>query len=108
MRDLVRIKCCIVLQKLNCHHVGSPTLPPPGRQISGYPPASSSRTVLTRIPFCCLFFVASPLSPHLARFLARSVGRPCFCLRDPVGLTVGLAIGGTVSMARKVAVGLSG
>ena len=60
------------------YHAGSPTLPAPGRQISGYPPASGSRTTLTRIPPCRLFFVASSLLPHLARFLARSVDRPHF------------------------------
>ena len=37
------------------------------------------RTVLTRIPSCCLYLVASFLLPHLARFLARLVGRPRFC-----------------------------
>ena len=35
-------------------------------------------------------------------------GRPRFCLGGPVGLTVGLAIGGAVSIAGEVAVGLSG
>ena len=30
-----------------------------GRQISGYPPASGSRTALTRIPPSCLFLVPS-------------------------------------------------
>ena len=53
------------------YHAGSPALPAPGRQISGYPPASGSRTTLTRIPLCHLFLIASFLSPHLARFLAR-------------------------------------
>ena len=55
---------------------------------------------------CCLFLVASSLSPHLARFLARLVGRSRFRLAR--SLTVGLAIGGTVSMAGKVVVGLLG
>ena len=39
-----------------------------------------------------LFFIASSLSPHLARFIARPVGRPCFRLRGSVGLAVSLAI----------------
>ena len=58
--------------------------------------------------FCRLFFVASSLSPHLARFLACPLGRPCFCLKGSTGLVVGLAIGGAMSMAGKVAVDLSG
>ena len=41
---------------------------------------------------CRLFFVASSILPHLVRFLARFVGRPCFRLRGSVGLAVGLAI----------------
>ena len=55
---------------------------------------------------CCLFFVASSLLPHLVRFLVRLVG----CLRFHLAgsLIVGLAIDGAVSMAGKVAVGLSG
>ena len=77
IRDLVRIRCCVVLQESNCHgnyHAGSPAaLPAPGRQISGYPPASGSRTTLTRIPLCRLFLIAFSLSPHLARVLARFV-----------------------------------
>ena len=45
------------------YHVGSPAaLAVPGRQISGYPPASGSRITLTRISLCCLFFVAFSLS----------------------------------------------
>ena len=77
IRDLVRIRCCVVLQELNCHYSGSPALPTPERQIFGYPPASGSRIALTWIPPCCLFLVASS---YLACFLARLVGRPCFCL----------------------------
>ena len=61
---------------------------------------------------CHLFFVVSSLLSHLAcilvRFVARPVGRPCFHFRGSVGLTMGLAIGGAVSMAGEVAVGLSG
>ena len=75
------------------YYAGSPAaLPAPGRQISGYLPASGSRTTLTRISLYCLFLVASSLSPlfyclflvasslslHLARFLARFAGRLCF------------------------------
>ena len=85
------------------YHAGSPTLPAPRRQISGLLPASSSRTTLTRIPPCRLFLVASSLSPHLARFLARFAGRPRFRFRGLVGLTVGLAIGGATSIRGKVA-----
>lgn len=43
-----------------------------------------------------------------ARLLAVLAERPCFYLvTDLVGLTIGLAIGNVVSMAGKVAVGLS-
>ena len=50
----------------------------------------------------------SSLSPHLTRYVARLfAGRLCFCLRGLVGLVVGLAIGGAVSMAGEVAVSLS-
>ena len=49
------------------------------------------------------------LLPHLTRCVGRSfVGRPRFRLGGLVGLTVGLAIGGAVSIAGEVAVGLSG
>ena len=75
------------------YFAGSPaTLPMPRRQISNYPPASSFRTTLTLTPLCCLFLIASSLSPHLARFIARSVGHFCFRLRGSMGLTIGLAI----------------
>ena len=60
---------------------------------------------------CCLFLVASFLSPHLAyvlvRFVARPVGRPRFRFRGSVGLTMDLAIGSAVSIVGEVAVGLS-
>ena len=72
------------------YHAGFPALPAPGRQISGYLPASGSRTTLTRIPPYYLFLVASSLLPHLARVLARPVGRPRFRFRGSVGLTVGI------------------
>ena len=85
---------------------GFPALPAPGKQISGYPPASgSSRTTLTRTPPCRLFFV---VSSYLARFLARPLGCPCFCFRGWVGLIVGLAMGGMESRGADVAVGFSG
>ena len=46
------------------YHAGSPAaLSTPERQISGYPPASGSKTTLTWIPPCRLFLVASFLSP---------------------------------------------
>ena len=75
------------------YHAGSPAaLPEPERQISSYSPAFGSRTTLTWIPLCCLFLVASSLSPHLARSIARPVGCLRFRLRGSVGLAVGLAI----------------
>ena len=49
----------------------------------------------------------SYLLPHLARFVARLFGCLCFCLRGSMGLTIGLAIGGAVSIVGEVAVGLS-
>ena len=52
--------------------------------------------------------IASSLSPHLVRFLARPVGRPCFYLRSSLGLTVGLAIGDAVLIVGEVIIGLSG
>ena len=119
----------------------------PGRQISGLLPNSGSRTTLTQIPpcrlffvtsfllprpcrlyfvassllllLCCLFFVASSfsslpycffliassLSPHLARFLARPVGRPCFCFAE--SWIVGLVMGGVESRGADVTVSFS-
>ena len=74
IRNLVRIRCCVVFQESNCHgnyHAGSPAaLFAPGRQIFSYPPASGSKTTLTRILLCRLFFVVSSLLPHLAYILA--------------------------------------
>ena len=71
------------------YHLGSPALPAAGRQISGYPPAFGSRTILTRISPCQLFLVASFLLPHLARFLAcLFAGRPHFRLAG--SLTIGI------------------
>ena len=43
----------------------------------------------------------------LAHLLVLLAGCPCFYLGGLVGLTVGLAIGGIVSIAGKVVVGLS-
>ena len=64
------------------YHAGSLALPAPGRQISGYPPASGSRTTLTRIPPCRLFLVASSLSPLPCRlFLVASLGALLFAGR---------------------------
>ena len=77
---------------VNYHTCFPAVLPTPGRQISGYPPTSGSKTTLTQIPLCRFFFVTSSLSPHLARFIAHPVGCPYFRLRDSVGLAVGLAI----------------
>ena len=111
IRDLVRIRCCIVLQESNCHgnyHAGSPAvLFAPERQISGYSPASGSRTSLTRILPCRLFLVASFLSPHcvLVRFVARPIGRPRFCFMG--SWVVGLAMGVAESRDADVAVGFS-
>ena len=44
----------------------------------------------------------------LARLLVLLAGRPRFCLGGSVGWTIGLAIGGAVSIAREVPVDLSG
>ena len=45
--------------------------------------------------------------PHLTRFVARLfAGHPHFCLAE--NLTIGLAIGGAVSITGKVIVGLLG
>ena len=81
MRDLVRIRCCIVLQKLNRHHAGFTTLSTPGRQISGYLLASGSRSTLTRISLCRLFFIAS-----LGVFLSTFCWSTSFLLKRPGGL----------------------
>ena len=64
------------------YHAGSPAaLPALGRQISCYPPDSGSRTTLTRTPPCRFFLVASSLSPHLARLIARPfASRLRFCV----------------------------
>ena len=58
------------------YHAGSlAVLSAPERQISGYPPASASRTTLTRISLCRLFLVASSLLPLFCRlfFVASSL-----------------------------------
>ena len=53
-----------------------------------------------------LFLVASSLSPHLARFLARLINRPRF--RFAGSWIVGLAMGKTESRGADVTVGFSG
>ena len=55
---------------------------------------------------CRLFLVTSSLSPHLARFLVRPIGHPCFCFAG--SWIVGLVIGGAESKGANVAVGFSG
>ena len=86
------------------YHAGFLPLSASGKQISGYPPASgSNRTTLAWTPPCHLFLVASS---YLARFLARLVGCPSFCLA--VSWTVGLAMGGAESRGGDVAVGFLG
>ena len=110
MRNLVRIRCCVVLQESNCHYAGSLALPVPGRQISGYPPASGSTTALTWTLSCHLFLVASlgassSAFSYLARFLARLVG--CFHFHFVGSLTIGLAMGGAESREADIAVSFS-
>ena len=80
-------------------------LPARERQISDLLPASSSKTTLTQIPLYCLSFVASFLSPHVARFLALLVGRLYFCETEK--LTVSLAIGDAVFRDGDITVGFS-
>ena len=71
IRDLVRIRYCVVFSEVKLpmvnYYAGFPTLLVPRRQISGYLPASSSRTTLTRIFLYCLFLVA-PLSASISAF----------------------------------------
>ena len=104
------------LPESNCNsqtaNAGSPTLPAPGRLISGHLPASGplenqtdSDSSLSPLPCRLAWRVFKRI---LMRFLARLVGRPRFRLGGSVDLAVGLAIGGVVSMAGEVAVGLSG
>ena len=70
MRDLVGIKCCLVLSGVELQMVispnaGSPTLLASGRQISGHLPVSGSiENQLTRIP-------SLSSHPHLMSFVAR-------------------------------------
>ena len=86
------------------YYAGSPAaLPVLERQISGYPPASGSRNILTWTSPYRLFLVASSLSPHMARFIARPVGRPRFCLRGSLGLAVGLPIKWPVALPSSAA-----
>ena len=74
------------------YHASFPALLASRRQISGYLPTFGSRTTLTQIPPCHLFFVTFSLSPHVARFIVHPVGPPHFRLKGSVGLAVGLAI----------------
>ena len=112
IRDLVRIRCYLVFQELNCHgnyYAGSPAaLLVTERQISGYPLASGSRTTSTRIPLCHLFLVASSLSTHcvLVRFVARPISGPRF--RFMGSWVVGLAMDGEEPRDADVTVGYSG
>ena len=48
--------------QMNNYHAGSPALPAPGKQISGYLPASGSRTALTWIFLCCFTWRTNPLA----------------------------------------------
>ena len=81
-RDLVRIRCCVVLQRSQtANYAGSSALLAPARQISGYSPAYDSRTALTWIPLCYLFFVAS-----LSAFLSAFCWLPLFLLQRLSGL----------------------
>ena len=86
------------------YHAGFPVLFAPGRQISGYQPASrSSRTTLASTFPYCLFLIASS---YLAHFLTHFVGCPRFHLAG--SWTVGLALGGAESRRGDVAVGFFG
>ena len=58
------------------YHAGFLTLPAPRKQISGYPPASGSRTVLTQISPCRLFFITS-LVAFLSAFCLASLFLLC-------------------------------
>ena len=100
MKDLVRIRCCVILSRVKLlminYYVGFLMLLMPGRQISSYLPASGSRIALTRIFLCRLFLVASlGLSSYLARFLAHLVGCPRFHFVE--SWIVGLAMSGAGS-----------
>ena len=100
IRDLIRIRCCVVHQESNCQwsncHYRLPDAPC-ARETDLRLPAGfwlwnhiNLNSFLSPLP-CRLFFVASSLSPHLAHFLARPVGRSCF--RFAGSWIVGLAMG---------------
>ena len=110
MRDLVRIKCYVVLQwSQTTNHVGSLALPASKRQISGYLPTFACKTILTRILSCRLFLVALlGASFYLTRFLACPVGCPCFRFRGSVGLIIGLAMGRAEFKGIDVTISFSG
>ena len=68
IRDLVRIRCCVVLQKSNCQRLNCHCRLPNALCARGdrFPVSRrllALRTTLTRIPPCHLFLVASSLSP---------------------------------------------
>ena len=72
------------------YHAGSLALPAPGKQISGYPRTSGSKTILTRIPLYYLFLVAFSLLPLpcglffvtvLGALLSASCRSPSFSLQ---------------------------
>ena len=107
MRDLVRIRFCVVLQESNCQW--STTIQTPQRFLHQRDRSLATYWLLAlELHWLGFFLVASSLSPHLTRFLVRLVGWSCFCLRGWVGLTVGWGIGGAVSIAGEVAVALLG
>ena len=80
IRDLVKIRCYVVLQESNCHGQLPYRLPdsaPCARETDFWLPAGFWLWNHTDSDFsfstlsCCLFLVASFLLPHLVRFLAR-------------------------------------
>ena len=100
-RDLIKIRCCAVLQQSQTANgqiitVGFLTFPAPETQISGYLPDSGSKTAPTWI-FPMLF--------HLARFLACLVSYFSFCFAG--SWIIGLAIGGAESRSADVTIGFS-
>ena len=74
------------------------------RQIFGYLPAFGSSENQTDLD---TFFLSHP--HFLMYFVAHLfAGRPCFCLKSSVNLTVGLAISGAMSITGEVIIGLLG
>ena len=107
IRDLVRIRCCIVLQELNCQW--STTMQACKHSLCQENRSPATHWLLAlKLHRLRFLLVTSFLLLHLARFLARSVGRLCFCFRGSVGLTVDLVIGGAESRGANVAVDFSG